>query len=101
MLEINIVKEPNLNPRMKKTETIATDLSISPMREPMQPAQTRQFDEVVERATEVLENRQKALRWLGTPVRALEYATPISLLHSPEGQRAVLEVLDRIEYGVI
>ncbi len=55
---------------------------------------------VVERATAVIGTREKALRWLGTPVRALKFATPISLLGSAAGQQAVLTVLGRLEHGV-
>ncbi|MGC2657789.1 MAG: MbcA/ParS/Xre antitoxin family protein [Bryobacteraceae bacterium] len=55
---------------------------------------------IIERAAEVIGNQEKALRWLGTPVRALKYATPISLLGTREGQQAVLTVLGRLEHGV-
>jgi len=41
------------------------------------------------------------MRWLGTPVRALNYATPISLLHDSQGRDAVLAVLGRLENGVL
>ncbi len=56
--------------------------------------------EPIMRAKEVIGDEQEALRWLGTPVRALNYATPISLLSSREGQQAVLQVLDKLEHGV-
>jgi hypothetical protein len=59
------------------------------------------LDVLIARATEVFANEEKALRWLGTPVRALNYATPISLLGQPEGQNAVLAVLNKIEHGVL
>ena len=52
------------------------------------------------RATEVLGDRPSAMRWLGTPVRDLDYATPISLLHNAKGREAVLSVLGRLEHGV-
>ncbi len=55
---------------------------------------------VIERATEVIGDRDEALRWLGTPVRALDYATPISLLGTPEGIARVRDVLGRMEHGV-
>jgi len=58
------------------------------------------FNEVLECALKLLGNKEAAMRWLGTPVRALNYATPISLLGTPEGKDAVLGVLDRAEYGV-
>ena len=37
---------------------------------------------IIERAVSVIGDRGKALRWMGTPIPALNYATPISLLHS-------------------
>ena len=55
---------------------------------------------VVVRAIEVIGNEAKALRWLGTPVRALNYATPISMLDTSTGKDAVLAVLDNLEHGV-
>jgi Protein of unknown function (DUF2384) len=57
-------------------------------------------DAVIERAIEVIGNREKALQWLGTPVRALGYATPISKLSDEAGAREVLAVLDQLEQGV-
>ena len=41
------------------------------------------------------------MRWLGVPVPALGYATPISLLDNQEGQTAVLNVLTQLEHGVL
>jgi putative toxin-antitoxin system antitoxin component (TIGR02293 family) len=58
-------------------------------------------DAVIERATEVIGDREDALRWLGTPVRALGYATPISLLSSPSGASEVLAALARLEHGIL
>ena len=55
---------------------------------------------VTERAIEVIGSRDEALRWLGIPVRALDYAAPISLLGDEEGVKAVLAVLDQLEQGV-
>jgi putative toxin-antitoxin system antitoxin component (TIGR02293 family) len=52
------------------------------------------------RATEVIGNRDDAMRWMGTPVRALGYATPISLVHRAKGRKDVLAVLTRLEHGV-
>ncbi|MBL8226954.1 MAG: DUF2384 domain-containing protein [Bryobacterales bacterium] len=56
---------------------------------------------VFRRAEEVIGDKAKAMRWLGTPVRALDYATPVSLMGSADGCRAVLEVLERLDYGVL
>lgn len=56
---------------------------------------------VIERTVEVIGDRAQAMRWLGTPVRALNYATPISRLHEPQGQDDVLRVLMQLEHGVL
>jgi putative toxin-antitoxin system antitoxin component (TIGR02293 family) len=58
-------------------------------------------EEVVNRAIEVIGDEEQAMRWLGTPVRALDYATPISRLHDSEGQAQVLRVLSQLEHGVL
>jgi putative toxin-antitoxin system antitoxin component (TIGR02293 family) len=56
---------------------------------------------VINRAIEVIGDEKEAMRWLGTPAPALEYATPISRLNDPEGQTAVLNVLTQLEHGVL
>ena len=55
---------------------------------------------LIARAEEALGSREKALRWLAKPNRALEGASPISLLASDAGALAVERVLGRIEHGV-
>lgn len=64
-------------------------------------ADERAQNEIVRRAAEVLGDKSTAMRWLGTPVRALAYATPISLLHDAKGREDVLTVLGRLENGVL
>jgi len=56
---------------------------------------------IVDRAIQVIGDKNEALRWLGTPVRDLDYATPVSLIATPKGRAAVLDVLGRIEHGVM
>ena len=58
------------------------------------------LDSVIDRATDVIGNRDEAMRWLGTPVRALNFATPISLLGTSEGTARVEHVLGQMEHGV-
>src|SRR5215472_6159221 len=48
---------------------------------------------VIDRAAAVIGDRDGALRWLGTPVRALGYATPISKLGDEAGVKEVMAVL--------
>ena len=63
---------------------------------PPEPA----IEAVIVRASEVIGNRTEALRWLGTPVRSLDFATPISLLATNEAMTRVTGVLGQMENGV-
>jgi putative toxin-antitoxin system antitoxin component (TIGR02293 family) len=56
--------------------------------------------EITARAIEILGTREKAIRWLNTPVRALGNRTPVSLLENGEGVARVGDVLGQIEHGV-
>jgi hypothetical protein len=56
---------------------------------------------VMDRAVEVIGDANEAMRWMGTPVRALDYSTPVSLLGTRKGRRAVVDVLGRLEHGVL
>jgi hypothetical protein len=63
-------------------------------------ADPEELTKAVARATEVFGDEDMALRWLGTPVAALEYATPISCLGTHQGAIRVNDVLTQIEHGV-
>ena len=56
--------------------------------------------EVAVRAMEVFGDREKALRWLRSPIRSLGDHIPLSLLNSPAGLARVLDTLGQIEHGV-
>jgi putative toxin-antitoxin system antitoxin component (TIGR02293 family) len=62
------------------------------------PAST--VDLVIDRATEVLGSKEEAMRWLGTPVRGLDFATPISLLATKNRLTRVNDILGRMEHGI-
>jgi putative toxin-antitoxin system antitoxin component (TIGR02293 family) len=64
-------------------------------------AEEQHRETVIDRAIEVIGDESEAMRWLGTPVPALGYATPISLLSSVAGETAVLNVLTQLEHGVL
>jgi putative toxin-antitoxin system antitoxin component (TIGR02293 family) len=51
-------------------------------------------------AQDVLESAETAVNWLKRPNRALAGHAPIALLDTDEGTWQVVELLDRIEYGV-
>jgi putative toxin-antitoxin system antitoxin component (TIGR02293 family) len=55
---------------------------------------------LVAQATEVLGTREKAMRWLGLPNRALGDAAPQSLLDTDIGTQAAEAVLTRLAFGV-
>ena len=56
--------------------------------------------DITARAIEVFGTREKALRWLKTPVRSLGDQTPLSLLNRAEGVAKVQDTLGRVEHGV-
>ena len=56
--------------------------------------------DVFDRANEVIGDREEAMRWMRTPVRALEYATPVSLVTRDDGGKAVLALLEGLEHGI-
>ncbi len=45
-------------------------------------------------------DKNEALRWMGTPIRALDFATPISLLSTKKGTQRVNDVLGQMERGI-
>src|SRR5260370_14903414 len=83
----------------KKSEILRRRMPSAPPGRARYPKKS--FDRVLERAMEVIGNQEEALRWLGTPVRALNCATPISLLRDVHGQNAVLAVLSRLVHCVL
>ena len=70
------------------------------MAQPEKSPLISQADAVIERAIETIGDQEEAMRWLGTPIRALGYVTPISKLSDEAGAREVLAVLDQLEQGV-
>jgi putative toxin-antitoxin system antitoxin component (TIGR02293 family) len=72
-------------------------------RELARPAAQACEDEsaVLAQAIEVIGDKPEAMRWMGTPVRDLDYATPVSLLGTRQGRQAVITVLGRLEHGVL
>ena len=70
-------------------------------RTPEDPTRESRLEQILDRATDVIGTREEAMRWLGTPVRALNYATPVSLLVDDAGADRVLAVLTNLEHGVL
>jgi putative toxin-antitoxin system antitoxin component (TIGR02293 family) len=55
---------------------------------------------VAAQAQDVFENSETATNWLKRANRALAGHAPIDLLDTDAGTEQVVELLDRIEYGV-
>jgi putative toxin-antitoxin system antitoxin component (TIGR02293 family) len=55
---------------------------------------------VTARAIEVFGTREKAIRWLRTPLPSLSDRTPLSMLNTADGIEHIEDVLGRIEQGV-
>ena len=60
----------------------------------------RVMTNLIGRASEVIGDKNEALRWMGTPIRALDFATPISLLSTKKGAQRVNDVLGQMERGI-
>ena len=58
------------------------------------------YAEIFEQATVLFEDEAKARAWLGKPALALGGQTPLDFARSEQGAREVLDVLERLEYGV-
>ncbi len=86
--------------RFTSDQRIAGDSLVLADLVPRKRADPEELTKAVARATEVLGDRDAALRWLGTPVAALDYATPVSLLGTPQGVTRVNDVLTQMEHGV-
>lgn len=57
--------------------------------------------EVFEKATALFENEVKAKTWLSQPTLALGGQTPLDFARSERGAREVLDLIERLEYGVL
>jgi hypothetical protein len=79
---------------------IAPDLPGQKSETPVLRANPEELAKAIARAAEVLGDEQAAFRWLGTPVAALGYATPISCLATHHGAIQVNDILTQIEHGV-
>jgi putative toxin-antitoxin system antitoxin component (TIGR02293 family) len=55
---------------------------------------------VAARAQDVFESADTATSWLKRPNRGLNGRAPVDLLDTDAGTEQVVELLDRIEYGV-
>ncbi len=57
--------------------------------------------EIFEKATALFEDEAKAKMWLGRSSLALGSQTPLDFARSERGAREVLDVIERLEYGVL
>ena len=62
---------------------------------------TAQIEEITSLATAVLEDGEKAVRWLSMANPATDDRAPIELIGEPQGFERVKNLLLRIEYGVL
>jgi len=56
---------------------------------------------VVARCTELFQSNEKASRWLKSTILALGNSRPLDLLDTTAGATMVLNLLGRIEHGVV
>lgn len=58
------------------------------------------FAEVVLQAIDAFDDREKAVRWMRKPCRALNNKIPLFLLHDDVGRGLVEDLLGQIKYGL-
>jgi putative toxin-antitoxin system antitoxin component (TIGR02293 family) len=68
--------------------------------EPLESDRLVRFARLMGKATEVLETKENARRWLGSPQIGLGGAVPLDYAETEVGAREVEDLLGRIEYGV-
>lgn len=61
---------------------------------------SREIASVSARATEVFGSREKAMRWLYTPLSSFGNRTPISLVSTTNGPADLEDTLGAIEHGI-
>lgn len=91
--------------QMSKTigTSLRTIVRLQKERKPLNPLwsdRLYRLARVAARAETVFENSQTATNWLKRPNRALLNRAPVDLLDTDAGTEQVVELLDRIEYGV-
>ena len=59
------------------------------------------YQQVYARAVEALGTAEKATRWLAKSNRALDGQAPEALLETEAGMTTVLQILKRIEHGIV
>ena len=59
------------------------------------------YSEIFTKTFELFENEAKARAWLGKSALALGGKTPLDFARSEQGAREVLDVIERLEYGVL
>jgi len=67
----------------------------------MEDEESVRYAKVLVAAVSLFGNEQQALRWLKEPVRALGNKRPIDMLSNDANAEAVLNVIGRLEHGVI
>jgi putative toxin-antitoxin system antitoxin component (TIGR02293 family) len=103
-------RKPKAQLRRKKTLHVsrrtkansAPPLKVARTLKKLPASQTteRVMTNLIGRASEVIGDKNEALRWMGTPIRALDFATPISLLSTKKGAQRVNDVLGQMEHGI-
>jgi len=92
---------PEKSPVHKESAPLRKSSDRETRQTTLSPESTRVYEAVIDRAIQVIGDEERAMRWMGTPVPALDYATPISRLHDSQGQADVLRVLTQLEHGVL
>jgi putative toxin-antitoxin system antitoxin component (TIGR02293 family) len=68
--------------------------------DPMESDRLVRMGRIIVEANEIFGDREKAMRWLHKPNRALKDHTPLEMSKTDPGARMVETLLGRISYGI-
>jgi putative toxin-antitoxin system antitoxin component (TIGR02293 family) len=84
-----------------KRDSVRAELKMATVGRLFETTAAQEESAVIAYAVKVIGDRSDAMRWMGTPIRDLDCATPVSLLGTRDGRQAVITVLGRLEHGVL
>ncbi len=94
----------NQRPRQLVIEALQhlpSDASWQAIRHAVKAAAAKTLpEEIINRTAEVFGCKRKAIDWLVSPNRVLEYLAPIDVLEEDHGVKKILTILGRIEHGI-
>jgi putative toxin-antitoxin system antitoxin component (TIGR02293 family) len=99
---MRLPKQKHTRTAGSKTPAPSSAIAAADRPEAWEPHRAHEAESLVLiRALEVFGDGERALQWLREANPALKNETPIRVIQTAEGQREVINILGRIQHGVI